>query len=123
MKPIAISTRHHEQVVADDRHLASAMGNTGVDVVSSPATIGFIEMACLRLMQAAFEGDEASVGVGFSFRHLAAARPGEPIDVAVELIAIDGRKYTFECVVTQNGVDIMTGRHERFVVNLGRFLK
>ncbi|MCL4763395.1 MAG: flagellar basal body-associated FliL family protein, partial [Burkholderiales bacterium] len=48
--------------------LASALGNTGVHVVSSPATIGFLEMACHNALRPFFDVGEGSVGVGFELR-------------------------------------------------------
>lgn len=123
MKPVPIGARYRGEVWAGENDLASALGNTGVDVVSSPATIGFLEMACHNVIDPHFEGDEASVGVGFNFRHLAAAHLDAPIAVSAELIEQNDRLFTFKVEASQNGRLIMTGEHERAVINLERFLK
>ena len=123
MKPLVTGARYHGEVWAKPADLASALGNTGVDVVSSPATIGYLEMACHHVIDPHFEGDEASVGVGFNFRHLAAAHLDAPLQVSAELIEQTERLFTFKVEARQGDKVIMTGQHERAVVNLNRFLK
>ncbi|MGI9464186.1 MAG: thioesterase family protein [Aestuariivirgaceae bacterium] len=123
MKPVETGASYQGEVWAKPADLASAIGNTGVDVVSSPATIGYLEMACHHVIDPHFEGDEASVGVGFNFRHLAAAHLGAPIEVTAELIEQTDRLFTFKVKAAQDGKTIMTGQHERSVINLDRFMK
>jgi len=122
VKDIVIGATRRDSFEPRPADLASAIGNKGVDVVSSPATIGYLEMASHLLIASCFEGDEASVGVGFQFRHLAAAHLGELVIAEAELIAIDRRRYTFHVEARQAGRLIMDGEHQRAVVNLGRFL-
>jgi len=110
------------QVIPKPCDLASALGNTGVDVVSSPATIGYLEMACHHVSDQFFDEGEASVGVGFDMQHVGAATPDLPVEVAAELIRVDGRRLTFKVEATQAGKLIMTGTHQRAVVDLGRLL-
>lgn len=123
MRPIETGASYHCEVWAKPGDLASALGNTGVDVVSSPATIGYLEMACHGVIDPYFEADEASVGTGFDFRHLAAAYLDEPMQVSALLIAQDGRCFTFKVEARQGDTVIMTGEHERALVDLKRFLK
>lgn len=123
MKPVATGARYTGEVWAKPADLASAIGNTGVDVVSSPATIGYLEMACHHVIDPHFEGDEASVGVGFNFRHLTAAHLEAPIEVSAELIEQTDRLFTFKVEARQADKVIMTGQHERALVNLDRFIK
>jgi predicted thioesterase len=123
MKPVSIGASYRGQVTARPGELASALGNAGVDVVSSPAIIGHLEMACHHIIDPYFDDGEASVGVGFSLRHLAAAFPDRPMDVAAELIAQNGKRFTFRVQAQQDGRTIMTGEHERALVHLDRFLK
>ena len=124
MKPVTIGMTHGEQIVAGVEHLASAVGNRGVHVVSSPATILFIEMACHRAIDNYLEPGEATVGVNFELAHRAAAVPGEPMQVTVELIHRSERdQLGFRAEVVQSGKTIMDGEHRRAVVELGRLLR
>lgn len=123
MKPVDLGASYRGKVTAGPGDLASALGNAGVDVVSSPAIIGHLEMACHHVMHPHFEAGEASVGVGFTMRHVAAAFPDRPLDVAAELIARNGKRFTFRVEARQDGRVIMTGEHERALVHLDHFLK
>ncbi len=122
MKPATPGISYKGQVYSKPSDLASALGNTGVDVVSSPATIGYLEMACHYASGQFFDDGEASVGVGFDMQHVGAATPDLPIDLAAELIEVDGRRLTFAVEATQAGKQIMTGTHQRAVVNLARLI-
>ena len=122
MKKAKPGVIHEGQAIPKPSDLASALGNTGVDVVSSPATIGYLEMACHHAAGQFFDEGEASVGVGFDLQHVGAATPDLPIDVAAELIKVDGRRLTFKVEAIQAGKLIMTGTHQRAVVDLGRLL-
>jgi predicted thioesterase len=123
MKAVPLGASYRGQVTAGAGELASALGNSGVDVVSSPAIIGYLEMACHHVIDPHFDEGEASVGVGFSLRHLAAAYPGRPMDLHAELVARDGNRFTFRVQAQQDGRIIMSGEHERALVHLHRFLK
>jgi|GEM_PF-94131 len=122
MKQAKPGISYSGQVIPKPSDLASALGNTGVDVVSSPATIGYLEMACHHASDQFFDEGEASVGVGFEMQHVGAATPELPVDVAAELIKVDGRRLTFRVEATQAGKLIMTGTHQRAVVDLGRLM-
>lgn len=123
MKPVPLGASYQGEITAGAGELASALGNSGVHVVSSPAIIGHLEMACHHVIDPFFDAGEVSVGVGFSLRHLAAAYPDRPMDLAAELIAHDGGRFTFHVEAQQDGRTIMTGEHERALVHLDRFLK
>jgi predicted thioesterase len=103
MKPVEAGLKWQGEVWARPEDLASAIGNKGVDVVSSPATIGYLEMACVHAVEHLFEEGEASVGVGFNMRHVGAATMELPVVTAVELIKIDGNMLTFKVEATQAG--------------------
>jgi predicted thioesterase len=117
MKPMPLGARYQGQVTAGPGDLASALGNVGVDVVSSPAIIGHLEMACHRAIDPFLDNGEASVGVGFSLQHVAAAFPDRPMDVAAELIAQDGKRFTFRRAGATGRPEVMTGEHERALVH------
>ena len=123
MKPVSLGASYRGQVTAGPGDLASAIGNAGIDVVSSPAIIGHLEMACHHIIDPHFDSGEASVGVGFALRHVAAAFPGWPMDIEAELIAQDAKRFTFRVEARQDGRTVMTGEHERALVHLERFLK
>lgn len=123
MKPAHLGLRYKGQVMPQPCDLASAIGNTGVHVVSSPATIGYLEMACYHAIHDLLEPGDGTVGVDFQLKHVGAAYPGQPVDVEAELIATDGKRQRFRVRASQGGRTVMEGEHERALISLSRFLK
>ena len=121
MKPVALGAAHSRDFDTAPEHSAHAVGNLGVDVVSSETRIRFIESACYEIIQPCFEAGEASVGVGFNLTHLAPARTGTRITVTARLIAVDGRKFDFETEALDGTRVLMTGTHRRAIIDLERF--
>lgn len=122
MKPIAQGARLHRTLVPPSTDTAAALGNSGVEVISTPAIIGYLEMTCHLLIEPQFERGEASVGTEVAIHHRAAAIPGVEMDCAVEVEAVRGRRVRLTVRATQAGRLIMDGHHERAVVDLDRFL-
>ena len=66
---------------------------------------------------------EQTLGTHIDVSHTAATPPGFVIEVTTKLVAVEGRKLVFE-VVAHDGVDeIGRGRHERHVIDAGRFAR
>ncbi len=122
MKPVLTGTAHEWSLVPPHSDTASAIGNPGVDVVSTPATIGYLEMTCHYLIAPFFETGEASVGTAVDIKHRAAAFPGAAVDCSAELLSVEGRRYRFRVAARQAGKLIMDGFHERAVIRLDAFL-
>jgi len=123
MKPLepGISLRESFNVSAEDT--ASAIGNTGVDVISTMVLIKFVETACGQLVAPAYEDGEATVGTRVALDHVGAAFPGRPVEVLATLSDISGRRMSFQVNVEQDGTQIMTGEHMRAAVNLDKFMQ
>ncbi len=100
---------------------AAALGNRGVEVVATVSLILLIEDACYRLISPYHESGDATVGTQVNVEHLAPATPDRPIDVAVHLPEIRGRRFPFMVTVVQDGRTVMQGEHERALVPAARF--
>lgn len=103
-------------------HTAAAAGNTGVEVVATTVLILFFEEACHLAIEDCYEAGEASVGTKVEVEHLAPAFIGQPIEIAVELVAVAGRRADFKVGARQGDRTVMAGGHQRAVVDLSRFL-
>lgn len=122
MKNLAPGTRHRRTLTPPATDTAAALGNTGVEVISTPAIISYLEMTSHLLIAPLFEDGEASVGTEVCVRHHAAAVPGIEMECEAEVEEIKGRRIRFRVAARQSGALIMSGHHERAVVNLARFL-
>ncbi|QEX24541.1 hypothetical protein FRZ61_44820 [Hypericibacter adhaerens] len=122
MRPVAIGARGLYRIEPTQAHTASAIGNDGVHVVSTPALIGFLEDASHRAIRDCYEAGEVSVGTKVDIEHLAAAPLGQAIEASAEVVAVQGRRVDFKVEAHQGGRLVMQGRHQRAVVDLARFL-
>ncbi len=122
MKPLPIGAVARAEYPTDAGHSAAAVGNTGVEVVSSVALIGFIEMACASHLEGLLDPGEATVGVGFHFTHHAPAPLGARVSVRARLSAVKGRNIDFEAEAHDGARLLMAGGHRRAVIDLAAFL-
>lgn len=101
---------------------AVSYGNPGVEVLATPALVGFCEQAALECMAEAIEPGQATVGTMVNIRHLAATPLGMRFTITAKLIEQDRRRFLFEVSGHDEKDQIVSGTHERFVVNLDKFL-
>lgn len=84
--------------------------------------VGLIEWACIQAVNPHLDWPrEQTVGTQINVTHTAATPPGLEVTATVRLVAVDGRRLSFE-VEAHDGVDsIGKGTHERFVIDRDRF--
>ncbi len=123
MKPLTVgmSLRRSFDVTANDT--AAAIGNVGVEVVSTMALVRLVEQACYEVIASHYEPGNATVGTRVALDHVGAAHPGRPVEIMATVTKVDRRRLTFAVEVEQDGRAIMTGEHGRAVVRLDAFLK
>ncbi|MBX2885544.1 MAG: DsbA family protein [Granulosicoccus sp.] len=121
MKSIPADTKHEEVIHPKPEHLASALGNHGVDVVSTPSMILFFEAASNNLAAGYYENNEVSVGTHVKVDHLAPAQGDLPIFVEAVLTLQKGRRLEFALTAYQGETLIMQGVHHRAVMPRAEF--
>ena len=122
MKDIPLGHVNTLEIMPEERHTASAVGNIGVNVVSTPSLIGFIEQTSHRAILPFVEEGEVSVGTRVEVDHLAAAYVGQMIATSARIAAVEGRRITFEVEARQGDRLVMKGRHGRAIVSRERLL-
>jgi len=85
--------------------------------------IALMENAAWRAVADQLEPGYVTVGTVVNIRHLAATPLGQQVRATAKLIEIDGRRLVFQVEAYDEQRQIGEGRHERFIVNLERFLK
>lgn len=121
MKTIQPNTLHSEIVLPKPEQLASAVGNHGVDVVSTPSLILFFEAAANNLALPYYEANEISVGTHVNIDHVAAANGIDAITIEAKLTRQSGRRLEFALTAKQNETLIMQGEHHRAVMLREKF--
>jgi fluoroacetyl-CoA thioesterase len=120
----SISVGHEgvlEQVVLPE-HGANRFQNAGVTVLATPVLCHWFESAAVRAIAERLEAGEATLGTRLSIEHLKATPLGMRVRVSARVVAAEGRRVTFEVSAFDEVEQIARGTHERFVVDLERFL-
>lgn len=101
---------------------AAAVGAGGVEVFGTPMMIALMENAAWGAVADELDEGDVTVGTLVNVRHLAATPLGQKVYATAELLEIDGRRLVFQVEAYDEQRKIGEGQHERFIVNLKRFL-
>ena len=126
---LKVGMRHAETVVVGDRLTVNrvvgefAPGTDMPPVLATAYMIGFVEWTCMRLLEPYLEPQHRSLGTQVNLSHSAATPVGMKVTAEVTLESVENRRLRFS-VVCRDEVDVICeGQHERFVVDIDRFLK
>jgi fluoroacetyl-CoA thioesterase len=92
-------------------------------VYATPSMILDIEHTCRELILQHADAGEDSVGIDVSVKHLAASLPGMTVEITAKVIAVEGRKVTFEISARDELDAISTGTHARYVVDIAKTIE
>lgn len=120
--PLTVGLTHEISTVVDSTNTAARVGAGGVEVFGTPYMIALMEGACFQLAQAHLGPEETTVGTLVNVRHLAATPPGMRVRAVARLEQVDGRRLVFAVAAYDAAEKIGEGTHERFIINLPRFL-
>src|SRR5712672_3597518 len=99
-----------EQVVGP-QHAADRFENTGVTVLATPILCHWFESAAVRAIAQQLEPGEASVGTRLTIEHLKATPLGMRVRVESRVVAVDGRRITFEAQAVDEAELVARGSH------------
>lgn len=114
---------HEVSTMVDENNTAIAYGSGGVKVFATPAMIGLMEKAALELADQHLPAGESTVGTQVNVKHTAATPVGMKVSARAELIEVDGKRLVFIVEARDETGPIGTGTHERFIINLEKFIK
>jgi fluoroacetyl-CoA thioesterase len=84
---------------------------------ATPSMILDIEHTCRELVLQHADAGEDSVGMEVAVKHLAPTLMGMTVEITVRVVAVDGRKVSFEAAVKDELDEVGTGTHTRFVID------
>ena len=90
---------------------------------ATPSMILDIEQTSRELIIEHADPGEDSVGMEVAVKHLAPTLMGMTVEVTVTVMAVEGRKVTFEVAVSDEVDKVGTGTHTRFVVEKAKTLE
>jgi predicted thioesterase len=119
---LALGLKGEASTTVVHENTAAAVGAGGVEVFATPMMIGLMENAAWRAVIDALDDGYVTVGTRVNVEHLAATPVGQKVYATAELIEVDGRRLVFRVEAYDERQKIGQGQHERFIVNLQRFL-
>jgi fluoroacetyl-CoA thioesterase len=123
MKEISVGLKHEVVRLVEERFTAFHIGSETIKVLSTPSMIGFMERASLELVQPYLAEGQTTVGTLVNVRHLAATPMGQAVRVISEVVEVEGRRLVFHVEVWDAQEKAGEGLHERFVIDMERYLK
>src|SRR5690348_3498659 len=118
MKPsLKPGLAHERKLTVDDSRVIGFMGED-CRVYATPRIISDVEYTCRDFLLAHLEPGEDSVGTKVNWEHVGPALLGADVTIDVKLIAVDGRRVTFQANVSDGPDAVARGTHERFVVDV-----
>lgn len=111
-----------ERTVDPDK-TAHALGNEGVHVLGTPALINVLEVAAHQILMRHAEPGQGTVGAAVNVRHLKATPAGMGFTVTAKVTAVSGRRFRFAVEGHDEEGPILSGTHERHLIDLEAFLE
>lgn len=120
---IEIGLRGVAEALVEKEDTASVVGSGDLLVYATPCMVALMEGAACESVAPFLAEGESTVGVSMEVRHLSATPVGMEVRAESEVVAVDGRKITFEIVACDEAGEIGRARHERVIVSRDRFLE
>ena len=112
-----------KEMVVEEKHLASFMGNAGVEVLSTHCVVLLMELASRNAVESLLGDGQMVVGTWIGIRHLAAVPRGLKVRAESRLKEIRGRRLRFDVVAYDPKEKIAEGVNELLVVSADKFLE
>lgn len=118
-----LGIKHSMEQVIDDSVLASSLGSGGLPIFGTPCMILLMEATAFRSVEKELETGQSTVGTRLEVNHLSPTPKGAKVVCHSELVEIDRRKLVFDIKVYDDCGLIGEARHERFIINVEKFLE
>lgn len=109
-------------ITVDRDRTIGFMGDEG-RVYATPELVRDIEHTCRDLILENVNSGQDSVGTEVAIRHLAATPMGMQVTITARVAEVDRARVVFEVTASDPVDQICKGRHERFVVDVGKTLE
>lgn len=122
MKPIPTGIAGSYSLLVTPEVAIDFLGTDEARVLATPFLIGYMELTARNAIQPFLDENEDSVGTTVNIRHLAATPVGMSVQFRAEVTAVEGRRVAFKVEARDETELIGEGTHERFVIDVPRFV-
>ena len=119
---IPVGIKGRADTVVTEQNTASAVGSGLVPVFGTPLMIALMENAAVNALEPYVEAGQGSVGTHLDVSHDAATPIGLKVWAEAELTAVEGKALTFSVTAYDEAGPIGKGTHNRFLIDVDRFL-
>lgn len=109
-------------VIVMHTNTAKAAGSGSLDVFATPCMIALMEKAACNVLAPYLDNASTSVGIKMATSHIAATKIGDEVIACATLTEVDGRRLVFSVEAKDGSRLIGKGTHERFIVNVEKFM-
>lgn len=108
--------------VVTKENSAAALGSGFLPVFATPAMVALMENAAMKAVAPVLEQGATTVGAEINTTHIKPSPIGATVSATATLVAVEGRKLTFDVEARDEVGLIGKGTHVRFVVDSERFM-
>lgn len=110
------------ETTVTDKDTADSLGSGGVKVFATPVMVSLMENAALTAVDIHLPKGYATVGTRIDVRHTSATPVGMKVYAVARLKETDGKRLIFDVEAYDEKERIGQGSHERYIVNMQRFM-
>ncbi|MFG3579483.1 thioesterase family protein [Micromonospora chersina] len=121
--PLAPGLTARVELTVTETDTAQSVGSGDVPVLGTPRVLALAEAATVAATATRLPSGSTTVGTRVELEHRAATPVGRTVAARAELVKVDGRRLTFEVIVTDGNEVVATGRVERALVDRQRFVE
>lgn len=111
------------KITVKKEYTAAHYGSGLLDVLATPAMIGFMEKTAHESVQSFLEDGYITLGTSVNIKHIKATPLNEQVAIETVVTLVEGNKITFEVIAHDEHGKIGVGTHKRAVVHAETFTK
>ncbi|PWR13317.1 thioesterase [Micromonospora acroterricola] len=111
------------ELTVSDADTAQAVGSGDVPVLGTPRVLALAEAATVAATATAMPPGSTTVGIRVELEHLAPTVVGRTVRAQARLAAVDGRRLSFEVIVSDGDQTVARGRVDRLLVDRQHFVE
>lgn len=110
------------EILVDGNNTAKTMGSGDLEVFATPAMIALMEKAATLAVAEYLPEGSSTVGTMLNIKHIASTPVGMTVAAQATLIEVDGKRLIFTVDAFDGKDKIGEGQHERFIINVDKFM-
>ena len=122
MNAIPVGTAGLHPLLVTPEVAIDFLGSDEARVLSTPHMIAYMEWAARNAIQPFLDDNEDSVGIVVNVRHLVATPVGMAVTFTATVLEVDDRRVVFRVEARDEKELAGEGTHERFVINIPKFV-